>query len=97
MSPINSDNGLLRCKKARPRRSHRINDQRAIQKHIPCLAACFRDQQTAVARGAVQRSIVGRGHRIVVSAHWIAGAQVGALQGGFQDVHEPPGHLDEAT
>ncbi len=45
-------------KKARSRRSHCIYHQRAVQKNISRLATCLRDEQAAVASGAVQRAIV---------------------------------------
>src|ERR1700694_3343176 len=44
--------------KARSCLTHRVYDQRAIQKEIPCFAARLRDQKTAVACCPVQRSVI---------------------------------------
>ena len=64
-----------RSEEARSRLTHRVHDQRAIQKEISCFATSLRDQETAVARCTMQRSVVIGGGRVVVSTYRIAGTK----------------------
>jgi hypothetical protein len=86
-----------RLEEARSRLAHSIHDQGAIQKEIPCFAASLRDQQTAVARCTMQRSVVIGSGRIVVSTYRIAGTKALPFQSGLENSHKPPCDLDETT
>src|ERR1700730_9990393 len=91
------DASCPRSEEARSRLAHRVNDQRAIQKEIPCFAASLRDQQTAVARCTMQRSVVIGSGRIVVSTYRIARTKALPFQSGLENSHKPPCDLDETT
>lgn len=64
---------LAPLEEARSCLAHRIYDQRAIQKEIPCFAARLRDQETTVARCPMQRSVIIGVGGVVVSTYGIAG------------------------
>jgi uncharacterized membrane protein len=73
-----------RSEEARSRLTHCVHDQGAIQKEISCFAASLRDQQTAVARCTMQRSVVIGSGRIVVSAYRIARTKALPFQSGLE-------------
>jgi hypothetical protein len=77
--------------------AHRVYDQCAIQKEISCFAAGLRNQETAVARCAMQRSVIIGGGRVVVSAYGVAGAKPLPFQGGLENSDKPPCDLDETA
>jgi hypothetical protein len=55
-----------------PHCANGIDEQSAIQEQIFCFAACLRDQETAMTRGAVKGSVVVRRGGVVVCTDWIA-------------------------
>jgi len=84
-------------KEARSCLSHRVYDQRAIQKKIPCFAAGLRYQETAVARRSMQRSVIIGSGGIVVSTYGIAGTKTLPFQSGLENLDKPPCDLDETA
>ena len=89
--------GAEPLEEARSCLTDRIYDQRAIQKEIPCFAAGLRNQETAVARRPMQRSVIIGGGRVVVSAYGIAGTKALPFQSGFENSDKPPCDLDETA
>lgn len=78
-------------------RTHCIHEEDAVEKYVSCLAACLRDQQEAVARGAVQHPVIVRCHGVMICAYWIAGAQAFAFKRGLQNLVKAMGDFDEAA
>src|SRR5438105_15590130 len=62
-------------KKAYAGWSHRIHEQRPIQKEVSSLAARLCNDETTVAGSTVKSSVVGGSRRVVISTNGIAGAQ----------------------
>jgi hypothetical protein len=80
-------------KKAYAGWSHRIHEQRPIQKEVTSLAARLCNDETTVAGGTVKSSVVGRSRGIVISTNGIAGAQPLPFEGILQDLREPAADL----
>lgn len=88
---------LVSLEEARSCLTHRVYDQRAIQKKISCFAAGLRNQETAVARCPMQRSVIISGGRVVVSAYGISGTKALPFQSGLENANKPSCDLDETT
>jgi hypothetical protein len=57
---------------------HRLDQQIPVQEKIPRLAACFGEQQTAVAGGAVGSPVAGMAIRFMIGANRVIGTDFGA-------------------
>ena len=64
---------------------HRGNQEAAIEKQVPHFAACFRNQQAAVARRAMGRAITAPVVGLVVGTYGIIRADCRACKSASQD------------
>src|SRR5580704_12524512 len=66
-------------------------------KQVPCFTARLSNQEAAMARGTMQRSVFIGGDRVVVGAHGIAGTKALPFKGGPENSYKPPCHLDKTA
>lgn len=88
---------LVTLEETRSRLTHRVNDQRAIQKEIPCFATCLCDQKTAMTRCPMQHPVFIGSNRVVIGAYRIAGTEALPFESGLENSDESPCDLDETA
>src|SRR6266404_3639392 len=79
------------------RRPHGIHEEDPIEEHVSRLAARLRDQQAAVAGGAVQHPVIISSHWVMICTDRIARAQALSFKGRLQNSGEPMCDFDEAA